>query len=156
MDALGQGGDFHAFFTPLVGADQAEEFAHGGHVGGVDFAVGFEAGFAHVGRAAQGDEVVGVEGQQQHGERAGALGLGLAVQVEGFRGGGLGLGHLGGFGGLLGLVGAAGQGLQQLAGVLEVAAPEHGGAFAGEAVGGVAGGGVVSDDDALGRGRAGF
>jgi hypothetical protein len=44
--------------------------------------VGLQAGVAHVGRPAQRDAMVRVEGQQQHSQRAGALRLGQAVAME--------------------------------------------------------------------------
>ena len=50
-------------------------------------------------------------------------------------------------------VDAARHRLQQLARVLEIAAPEHRRAFAGEAIGGIGGHPVVADHDALRRAR---
>jgi len=98
--------------------------------------------------------VAGVKFHQQHAQRARALCLGLAVQVEG-----LGDRHrLGGFDALAfgHLVDAPGDGLQQLAGVLKVATPQQAGAGAGQAVGTVGAQGVVGQHHTLGRRAATF
>lgn len=63
-------------------ADQTEQFPERYDRRFFACAVRFGAGFMHVGRPAQRDRVVGVEWNQQHAERAGALRLGLAMEIE--------------------------------------------------------------------------
>src|SRR5476649_2375108 len=75
------------------------------------------------------------------------------MQMEGFGGARFWLGQLGRLGLLAGfvvfMVGAPRQRLQQLARILEVAAPQHGRAFASQAIRLVSRRAVVGDDDAL-------
>ncbi|MCY1301610.1 hypothetical protein D9M68_739680 [compost metagenome] len=158
MDAVFQRRDLHAFPAPFVGADHAQQLAQRRHIGLAGGAVGLFTGFAHIGRAAQRHAVVGLERQQQHAQRAGALRLRQPVQVEGLGGGaGRALGLLARPAGLLRLaLGAPCHGVEQLARVLEVAAPQQGSALAGEPVGGVGAGGVVGDHHAARRRVAGL
>lgn len=150
--------DLDALPAPFVGADEREEFAQrdegGGRVralgavcgfrgGGLAGAVRPGAGLADVGGAMQRDGEGRVERNQQHAQDAGAVILGRAVHME----------RLGGIGGrrlARAAVDAAGQRRQQLAGVVEVAAPQQRGALAGEFVGVVGLRPVVRDDDAAG------
>jgi hypothetical protein len=53
-------------------------------------------------------------------------------------------------------VGPPGHGLQQLAGILEVATPQHCRAFASQAVSGICGNAVIGNHDAFGRQDASF
>ncbi len=151
VDPFAQDRDLDALLAPLVGADQAEQFAHRGHIGRRGRAVDLRAGLSHLGRAAQRHRVAGVERQQQHAQRARALRLRQPVLVER-------LGHVGRrLGRALGLaVGAAGHGLEQLARVLEVAAPEQGHAFAGQPERRVGGRLVIGNHHALWRRQAGL
>ena len=109
-----------------------------------------------IGRAAQWDFVVSVKRHQYHAQHAGALGFGLTSQVK----------HLGhgflhddliSFGGLgFDIVQATFQCLDQMAGVLKVAAPQQAHAFAGQAVGAVGAGGVVGQHHAFRCSSAAF
>jgi len=104
---------------------------------------------AHVGRPAQRHPVIVVERQQQHAQRAGPLRLGLSIQMKGLGGGRCrrrGLARL--------AVEAPRHGLQQLAGVLEIAAPQQGRAFACQAVSRVGGDAIIGNDHPLRRRRA--
>ena len=148
---------FHSLFAPFVRADHAQQVAQAGHAGTIlrpHRAPGFGAGLARIGCAAQGDAVVGVEGQQHHGQHACPLRLRLAVQVKtvGRRHGRLVDGRT--FGRTLFALGrfvdAPGQRLQQLAGVLKIAAPKQGRAFAGQVVGVIGRGGVIGQHHAFG------
>ena len=155
VGGLTERGNFHADATPFMRAGHAQQFAQRGDRcarGGVRRTPRFGAGLLDIGGAAQRNAVVRIEGQQQHAQHARSLRLGQPVLVKGVgdrhcRGGlfALARGHL---------VGAARQRLQQLPGVVKVAAPEQGRALAGQSVGGVGSGGVVGQDDALGRWRA--
>lgn len=98
--------------------------------------------------------MIGLQWDQQHAQGARALRLGLPVQVKTFACGerrGVGRGFL-----ARGFVGAPCQGLQQLAGILKIALPQQGRAFAGQAVGAVSGQGVIGHDHAAGHGAAVF
>ena len=109
-------------------------------------AIGFGAGFLHVRRAAQGNAEIRLQRQQQHPQGAGALGLRLAMEIEGFERRRSGLARF--------AVDAARHGLQQLARILEVAPPQQRGALAGQAIGRIRGNAVVRDHHTLGRRRA--
>ena len=151
-----QGGDLHALLAPFMRADHAQQLTQRDHTGrAIGRAPGLGAGLAPVGRAAQGDGVVASYRYQQRAQRARALRLRLAVQVKALGRGGPGQ-LLRGLGGCLGVlaVGAAHQGLQQLARILEVAAPQQGRALAGQAVGAVGAQRVVGRLHAGGRGGA--
>ncbi len=158
MDARAQGGDLDAFLAPLMGADDALQFAQRGHERRVIVAIGFAAGLPHVGRAPQRNAVIGVEGQQQHVEDAGALRLRLAMQMEGFGRAGGGFCGLAGLAGLAAVlaIGPARQRLQQLPRILEVAAPQDGRAFARQPVSRIGRQGIVAGHHAPGRRGAAF
>ncbi len=152
-------GQGHALLAPLMCAQGTQQFTQGNDhavrtlVGG-NLAPGFATGFAPVRCAAQGAVPAGIELDHHAGQDARTLRQCLAVQVEGVGKDRLGVflagAALARLGGSLtcGLVEAAAQGRQQLPGILEIAAPQHGLAFAGQAVGAVGGQAVISDDDA--------
>ena len=163
MYASGQGRNVHAFFAPFMGTDQTEQFAQRSHRGGcfrIGCAIGFTAGQPHVGCARQRHAVVCVERNQQHAQHARALRTGLTIQMKGLRkrhrwrhhrrtaAGDACRARL--------AIGARGQCVQQLARVVEVAAPQQRGAFAGMVIGGVGRHAIVGDDDLLVRRRAAF
>ena len=133
--------DRHPFLAPFVRADQSLQFAqrnHGRLTAGL--APGFGTGHADVWRTAQRDAVAAIERDQQQAERACALRLRHAMLVKG----------LGDAGGLLWpLFGAPAERLQQLPCVLEIAAIEQGGAFAGQFPGFVGACLVVHDSNTL-------
>jgi hypothetical protein len=84
------------------------------------------------------------ERYQQHSQHARALGLCLAMQMKGLRGRGCGRpGAL--------AIGAARHRLQQLARILEIAAPQHRIALARQTMRRIGRDAVVCDDNALGR-----
>ncbi len=147
MDSLAERRHQHALAPPLVRADEAEQLAQRHHEGGVGQVrvrrardrLGEHLG--HRGGAPQRDLRAGLEGNQQHAERARALRLRHAVEVEGFGGGGRRPGRLARL--ARAAVGAARHRLQQLAGVVVVAAPQQRAALAGQAPGGVGLHGVV-------------
>ena len=149
----------HALLAPLMRAQRAQQFTQGNDdaartlIGG-NVAPGLAAGLAPVRGAAQGAMPAGIELDHHAGQNACPLRQRLAVQVEG-----MGKDRLGVFlagppmaslGGRLTcrLVQAAAQRRQQLPGILEIAAPQHRLAFAGQAVGAVGRQAVVGDDDA--------
>ena len=86
MDAAADRRDLDALAAPLVRADETQQLPQRDDRGPVTGAVGLLAGLPDVGRASQRDAVVLVERDQQHAQRACALRLGLAVQIEGFGG----------------------------------------------------------------------
>jgi hypothetical protein len=137
------------FLAPLVRTHHAREFTQRDRAvravpgrPGVGIP-GFGAGVPEVRRPAQRHGVVGRQRNDQHAQHPGPLRLRLAVQVKRLcRGGwcrGLGTGTGGGrAGGPARLaIRPAGQRLQQLAGIVKVAAPQQGRALAGQTVGGV-------------------
>ena len=96
------------------------------------------------GRSAQRDAVIGLQFDQDLAENADALRLRLAVGVEGRRGRVCAVAVFGGgFFGACRALQAAFERLQQLAGILKVAAPQQTRAFTGQAVGGVGVQGVI-------------
>lgn len=141
-------GYLDALLAPFVRADQAEQLAQRHDRRRVGRAVRLFARGAHVGGAAQADRVIGFEPDQQHAERAGALRLGLAMQVERVER------RRGGFARLA--IRAAGHRLQQLPRILEIASPKQPDAFARLAIGDVGRRAVVGDRHALRRRIAGF
>ena len=153
-----QHGNFDARFAPFVCPDNAQQLAQrddGGLTGGRPPGLG--NGGAPVGRAAQGDRVIGLQGDEQRAQGARALRLRLAVQVETLlRARSRRLRYRTGrrFGRLV--VRAACQCLQQLAGVLEVAPPQHPSAGARQAVGAVGAQGVVRQFHAARRAHPGL
>ena len=86
MDAGTEHRNFHPFLAPFMSTDHALQLAQRHHIGVVGRPAGFLAGSAHIGRAAQRQLVAGLERQQQHAQRAGALRLGLPGQMEGIGG----------------------------------------------------------------------
>ena len=86
MNGLAKGRDRDAFPAPFVGANHSQKLAQGSDIGRTDIAVGLPASRLNIRRATQRDAVIGLERQQQHAQRAGALRLRLALQVEGLRG----------------------------------------------------------------------
>ena len=144
-----QGGHFHAHAPPLLRTGHAQQLAQRHHVAAVlrkRGSPGFGAGLLHIGGAAQGQAVIGRQRQQQHAQNPRTLGLGQAVPVKGLRHGG---GHRCGLPGRFAPlavgrgIATAAHGLQQLAGILKITFPQHGGARAGLPVGHIGGGGVI-------------
>lgn len=141
--------DRHALLAPLVRADEAEQFAQRHDRRHTAGAVRLLAGRPHVGRAAQRDRVIGVQRDQQHAERAGALRLRETMQVERIDAGR-------GFRLLRFAFDTARHRLQELARILEVALPDERGALASETVGRIGREAVVGGHRALRRLHAGF
>lgn len=158
--------DVDALFAPLVRADQPEHLTqrHHGFTGGR--AIRLLARFLHNRRATQRNCVFGIERQEQHAKRARPLRLGEAVQIERLGGSGRrGRRCIGGraaflrfcLGGLFRpRFDASSHRLQQLACVLEIAAPENGRAFASQPIRRVGGHLVIADHHALGRRDSAF
>ena len=154
VDAAFQSGNVHALFAPLVRADEPQQLAQRRHIRFGGRAVGFQAGLLHIGRAAQRNGVVGVEGNQQHAQNVCALPLLLAVPVESLR---RGVWLCACFASAWRLaIQPTHQGLQQMPGVLKVALPQERGAFTGQLVGPVGGHAVVGQHHTLVRGEGGF
>ena len=85
VDALAERRDIDALLAPLVGADHAEQFAQRDHRGLPAAHAPYASAQAslHIRRAPQGNTVIRLQRQQQHAQGAGALGLGLAMKIEG-------------------------------------------------------------------------
>ncbi|AEW98886.1 hypothetical protein SCATT_p06930 (plasmid) [Streptantibioticus cattleyicolor NRRL 8057 = DSM 46488] len=142
VEAGAERGHLHTLLAPPQRAEHAQQFGERHHVRSPGRAVRLRAGPADVGGPAQRQGVVAGEADQQHAQDAGAVAAGLAVPVERprrvrirFRRG-------------RGAVDPPGQGVQQLTGVVVVAAPQQRGAVAGEPVGGRRLHAVVGEDDA--------
>jgi hypothetical protein len=146
-----QCGHFDAVLAPFKSTDHALQGAQRDHRRlPIGRAKGLRASLLGVGGAAQRDAVVTVQFDQHLAQHAGALGLRLAVGVKsrtGHRRGCIGFFAFG----LLRFVDAPRQGLQQLAGVVKVAAPQQARALAGQAVSRIGGQGVVGQHHAGGQ-----
>jgi len=82
VDARTQAWDLDAFLAPLVRTDQPEQLAQRDDRGPSAFPIRFDASLPHIRRTAQRDTVVAIQRDQDHRQRARALRLRLAVQME--------------------------------------------------------------------------
>src|SRR5258706_2201145 len=138
-------------------ADQAEQFAQGNHRRRCAArAPGFSARRAQIGGAAQGNAVIRVQRNQQHAESTGALRLRQTVTVEdiahfrraGIRGRRASLDVFFIGAPVVAPLAPPCQRIQYLPRILEVAAPQQGGALAGKAIGGIRRDGFIDNHDA--------
>lgn len=125
-----QRGDRDALLAPLVSADQTEQLTQRGDVGLVVRAVGLRTGVLYIRCTAQRNHVARIERNEHHAERPRALGAGLPVKVERLRPGRFRLLAPPAWR----TVDPARHRREELARVLEVAAPQQRGAFACKAV----------------------
>ena len=116
MDARTEGGDFYAFFVPLVGTDEAkQQIERQQEWLAVRFAEHVGQGGSHIGSTSQIQPIAGIDFHQQHIGQTAALRLLHAMSVEIGRGGGGKLAFHGG---------------EQLHGLMIIAAPKQGLALA--------------------------
>ena len=126
-----------------MGADDAEQFSKRSDEGFVGRATGLDVSLSYIRRAAQIDAVIVVKVEQQHAQRSRALRLGSSMMIKCLGG------RCRGFAGLA--VDSAREGLQQLFGILKIAAPHEPRAFARQAISCVGGHAIVGNDDAFRR-----
>ena len=142
IDAALDGRYRNALLAPFVGADYRQQFAQGNDGILVCRAIGFQAGRPDVLGTAQRHAVVGVQRHQQQAKQGSPPPLIEAMLREG-------LGRRRRFPLATQArltLGPPAQGLQQIAGILPVATPEHGDAFPGMAIGDIGPQPIVGDD----------
>lgn len=137
-----------SILAPLVGPDQAKKFAQRHNIGRVGRAIGFFASLLNVGCAALENMVIFLDRNQQHAQCSGTLRLSHALLMEGFTGRmrqSAWIASPARF-----AIEAPRHGLQQLPGILKIAAPKQRSALASQAKGRIGSRRIVGHMHALG------